>query len=250
MADIGPTLREARMRDGRDISEIEALTKIRAKYLRALENEEWALLPGPTFTKGFLRSYSDVLGLDSRLLVDEYRRQWEEPHELDVPVRPTIGAEGREVGRRLSARVRRSRWLAALALIVVLAIVVVLIGSPSNSPAPSSPGSGSTPGSHTPSGGAGPSAKTVSLRIEPTAPVYVCLVGDGGVVRLHKVIDVHTAVTTFLARRFVLSLSNTSPKLVIDGRLATVPHGGAFARYAITASGRTRLSLPARHRCP
>ena len=48
MADIGPTLREARMRDGRDISEIEQLTKIRAKYLRALENEEWALLPGPS----------------------------------------------------------------------------------------------------------------------------------------------------------------------------------------------------------
>ena len=47
MIDIGQTLRDARMREHVDITEIELRTKIRAKYLRALENEEWALLPGP-----------------------------------------------------------------------------------------------------------------------------------------------------------------------------------------------------------
>ncbi len=46
MPEIGATLREARMRARIDVSEIEAQTKIRAKYLRALENEEWGLLPG------------------------------------------------------------------------------------------------------------------------------------------------------------------------------------------------------------
>ena len=58
MAEIGATLREARMRARIDVSEIEAQTKIRAKYLRALENEEWGLLPGPTFVKSFLRTYA------------------------------------------------------------------------------------------------------------------------------------------------------------------------------------------------
>jgi len=57
------------MRARIDISELEAETKIRAKYLRALENEEWDLLPGPTYVKSFLRSYADALGLDGRLLV-------------------------------------------------------------------------------------------------------------------------------------------------------------------------------------
>ena len=70
MPEIGATLREARMRARIDISEIESETKIRAKYLRALENEEWDLLPGPTFVKTFLRTYADYLGLDSRLLVE------------------------------------------------------------------------------------------------------------------------------------------------------------------------------------
>ena len=41
-------------------------TKIRAKYLRALENEEWGLLPGPTFVKSFLRTYAEALGLDGK----------------------------------------------------------------------------------------------------------------------------------------------------------------------------------------
>ena len=65
MPEIGSTLREARMRARIDITEVEQATKIRAKYLRALENEEWNLLPGSTFIKSFLREYADYLGLDA-----------------------------------------------------------------------------------------------------------------------------------------------------------------------------------------
>ena len=81
MPEIGATLREARMRARIDVSEIEAQTKIRAKYLRALENEEWGLLPGPTFVKSFLRTYAQALGLDGKALVEEYRLQHEHPSE-------------------------------------------------------------------------------------------------------------------------------------------------------------------------
>ncbi len=80
MAEIGATLREARMRAGIDIAEVEARTKIRAKYLRALENEEWNLLPGPTFVKSFLKTYAEALGLDAKLLVEEYKFR-HEPYE-------------------------------------------------------------------------------------------------------------------------------------------------------------------------
>ena len=73
MPEIGESLREARMRARIDVSEIEAKTKIRAKYLRALENEEWSLLPGPTFVKSFLRTYAQALGLDGKALVEQYR---------------------------------------------------------------------------------------------------------------------------------------------------------------------------------
>src|SRR5829696_8345631 len=74
MPEIGDQLRETRLRNRIDITEVEAATKIRAKYLRALENEEWELLPGPTFVKTFLRTYADYLGLDARNLVESTGR--------------------------------------------------------------------------------------------------------------------------------------------------------------------------------
>src|SRR5215213_2581292 len=83
MPEIGQTLRETRLRNRVDIAEVEAGTKIRAKYLRALENEEWDLLPGPTFVKTFLRSYADYLGLDSRQLVEEYKQRFERPSQFE-----------------------------------------------------------------------------------------------------------------------------------------------------------------------
>src|ERR1700694_619406 len=81
MPEIGETLRDARMRGRIDVSEIEAQTKIRAKYLRALENEEWGLLPGPTFVKSFLRTYAKALGLDGKARVEKSRLSHEAPSE-------------------------------------------------------------------------------------------------------------------------------------------------------------------------
>ena len=80
-----------------DISEIEAETKIRAKYLRALENEEWDLLPGPTYVKSFLRTYADALGLDGKLLIEEYKLRHE--RLSDVELQP-IAPPGRRERRR------------------------------------------------------------------------------------------------------------------------------------------------------
>jgi len=89
MPEIGSSLREARMRAKIDISEIEAQTKIRAKYLRALENEEWDLLPGPTFVKTFLRTYADYLGLDARNLVEQYRSRYERTSATELTPSPS-----------------------------------------------------------------------------------------------------------------------------------------------------------------
>src|SRR5271155_4070611 len=97
MPEIGATLREARMRARIDVSEIEAQTKIRAKYLRALENEEWGLLPGPTFVKSFLRTYATALHLDGKALVEESRLTQERPSEgmLEPIVSPSQRNRGR-----------------------------------------------------------------------------------------------------------------------------------------------------------
>ena len=110
------------MRRRIDMTEVETATKIRGKYLRALENEEWDLLPGPTFVKSFLRTYAEYLGLDARLLVEEYRQRFERPATQDL----TPFSAGRTVGR--TGRRRRAR-LAAIQPVIVIAVgVVALLG--------------------------------------------------------------------------------------------------------------------------
>ncbi len=85
MFEIGTSLREARLRKGIEIPDAERGTKIRAKYLRALETESFDILPGQAYIKSFLRAYADYLDLDGQLFVDEYTsRFWidEEPGAL------------------------------------------------------------------------------------------------------------------------------------------------------------------------
>jgi cytoskeleton protein RodZ len=74
--EIGISLREARLRQQLELPEIEQATKIRGKYLRALEEEQFEVLPATTYVKGFLRAYADYLGLDGQLYVDEFNSRY------------------------------------------------------------------------------------------------------------------------------------------------------------------------------
>src|SRR5918911_1202150 len=94
MFEIGSSLREARVRQGLDFPELEAATKIRGKYLRALEDEDFAQLPAQTYVKGFLRTYADYLGLDGQLYVDEFNSRYVVGEEEPV-LRPRRSSAGR-----------------------------------------------------------------------------------------------------------------------------------------------------------
>jgi hypothetical protein len=74
--EIGISLREARLRQQLELPEVEQATKIRGKYLRALEEEQFEVLPAQTYVKGFLRAYADYLGLDGQLYVDEFNSRY------------------------------------------------------------------------------------------------------------------------------------------------------------------------------
>ncbi|MDX6684554.1 MAG: cytoskeleton protein RodZ, partial [Baekduia sp.] len=127
MPEIGATLREARMRARIDISEIEAETKIRAKYLRALENEEWGLLPGPAYVRSFLRTYAEALDLDAKLLLEEYKLRHERPSDHDLM---PIGAQRRRGrGGRGGGPVRHREPRGVPRGLVIGVIVLLLIGA-------------------------------------------------------------------------------------------------------------------------
>ena len=81
MLDIGRSLREARIRRGVELAQVEAATHIRTKYLQALEDDRFELLPGEAYVRGFLRTYGDFLELDADLFVDEYNARFAPPEE-------------------------------------------------------------------------------------------------------------------------------------------------------------------------
>jgi len=103
--EIGNSLREARVRQQLEFGELEQATKIRARYLRALEEESFDTLPAQTYVKGFLRTYADYLGLDGQLYVDEYNSRFgsgeEEPRE---PVVARRSSNVRRQHRRVESR--------------------------------------------------------------------------------------------------------------------------------------------------
>jgi helix-turn-helix protein/uncharacterized protein DUF4115 len=116
--EIGNSLREARLRQGFELPRVEADTKIRAKYLRALEDERFDVLPGETYVKGFLRTYAEYLGLDGQLYVDEYNSRFAREEEFPV--------QSPAVRRPRARRVESNFVVVALAGIVAVTILVVV----------------------------------------------------------------------------------------------------------------------------
>ena len=144
MFDIGSSLREARLRQELDFPALEERTKIRPKYLRALEDERFDILPAPTYVKGFLRSYAEALGLDGQPFVDEYNSRFAVGDD-DLVVRAT---------RRVSAprrdrQVRESRMaavaLVAIAILTALVIAAWRFGGPEEQEVPGLAAQGTTP---------------------------------------------------------------------------------------------------------
>jgi cytoskeleton protein RodZ len=265
MADIGATLREARMRQRIDISEIESETKIRAKYLRALENEEWDLLPGPTYVKSFLRTYAEALGLDGKLLIEEYKLRHERLSDVEMqPIRPPGAREPRRRRRVGSGRGWAVLAVVALLIVGLYALGKIDVGDGGGSDAASTTATTpttttkkrttSTSRSKRSSAGSKSSKhkkaqpKLVRLRLVPTGPVYVCLKRSGGQTVVNgRILQAGSRQPTYRSRRFRLLLGNSEVRLRINGRTRGVAPSGGVLGYEVTPPGRVR-ALPAASR--
>jgi transcriptional regulator with XRE-family HTH domain len=255
MPEIGATLREARMRQRIDISQIEAQTKIRAKYLRALENEEWDLLPGPTFVKSFLRTYAEALGLDARAIVEEYKLRHERlsEHEL-LPIAPP----GRQERRRRGPPSGIGRDVLVALLVVGLVALLIVLGNNSSN------GNKTPVATTTTTGGKATPARTkrktspraaagtvARLRLVPKGQVWVCLQAAGGRTLIKgRIIGPTDSLPVYRSKEFRMTFGNGNLSMRINGRTRTVPNVQNAVGYRVDRRGRrTVLSSAQRPTC-
>jgi cytoskeleton protein RodZ len=259
MPSIGETLRDARIRARFDMAEVESETKIRARYLRAMENEEWDVLPGAVYTKSFLRTYGDYLGLDSRMLVEEFKRRYERPAEHEL--RPVASARrGGGGGHRPRRGLRVPPWLAILVVLVGVGVALDEIGQNTPNSKTTNNVTNLHPGAHKrrhprrrhrtpPSKPAKP--KTVTLQLTPTAAVYVCLINGAGKHLIPGITyNVGQTIPTETARELYLTLGNANVQMKVDGKPVAVAPSSAPIAYRIRPRGTSTMTNGRQPSCP
>jgi cytoskeleton protein RodZ len=129
---VGSRLREARTRRKLSLADAEEATRIRPRYLQAIESENWDELPGDTYARAFIRTYGRFLGLDGERLAEEQRRQrgalrpGEQLPRVDPRPRPVVRGGGR---RRRAPSVSPRLTAAAVTALVAAALLVVGLSS-------------------------------------------------------------------------------------------------------------------------
>jgi cytoskeleton protein RodZ len=237
---IGEELRQEREDRGIELEEVEAATGVRARFLRAIEEEDWEQLPGEFYARAFTRTYARYLGLDPAEFALEHRPDHVGEGEAGPRVEPEL------VPRVPSARKSRP-WLpiaGVLGAVLLLAIVVMVIAALS--------GGGSTRSSSSSTGqrgegrGAGtkhqpkppPKPPGTSLTLTATAEVWVCLLdGSGKPLIDGEILQPGSEAGPFSSHRYSMSFGNGSVELDVDGSPQPTPESSSPIGFAIDSHG-------------
>jgi Helix-turn-helix domain len=242
---IGTTLRKARTERGLELSDVERATKIRVKFLEAMEEDRWDALPAPVYARGFLDIYARHLGLDREALLDQYRETVDDERAESIPnsvIKPGTLPQHRSAKRIPEINLKPlAKVLAGLVLLVIAGLVIV----------------GSIGGSDDGDDGqkrqekergtkaAVPPASTdtttttasgqVSVELRSTATVWVCLVDDSGT----PLVDSETLTADesrgpFNGSGFEVTFGNGSIEMAVNGEPEPVPEVAEPIGYRIT----------------
>lgn len=121
MFEIGSALRDARVRRDISLQQAEDDTKIRVKYIQAMENEDFDILPAGTYVKGFLRTYAEYLNLEAQLLIDEYNERFGTGEHREHVIQPTRTPKAAAVPK--ARRKHQTNYI----LVAILAVVIIAV---------------------------------------------------------------------------------------------------------------------------
>lgn len=248
---VGTILREARNRREVELSEVEAATRIRFRFLRAIEDEEWDVLPGGVYTRGFIRTYASFLGLDGDRLVNDYRESVEPWHRT-----ADASQQQAQPGSRGASSGSRGVALGASVVVAVIAVAAIAIVA--------------IPGSGGGEGGSGhhrhrvverpkpraesatpPAKQGVTVELTASAEVWACVLDAKGKALVDGLIlEAGAEEGPFHSGSFTVSFGNGEVKMRIDGREAEIPATSSPIGYAIDSAGKlTKLAEAERPTC-
>jgi len=250
---VGPTLREARKRRELELSDVEQATRIRPRFLRAIESEEWDVLPGGVYTRGFIRTYGAYLGLDGDRLAADYRRDVEGAGGENGPGTEHAPTQTADAGGRLQPS-RRGGWIAVAVVLLIGALAIVVLPAGGGGPdvaKPPAPRAGGTDRRAKQVPATKLQAGSVSLRLTATAEVWVCvLAGSGRHLVDGQILETGARAGPFHSGSFTVSFGNGEVSMLIDGREAEIPATSSPIGYAVDSSGTlTELSETERPTC-
>ena len=242
MFEIGNSLREARYRQQLELTEIEQATKIRGRYLRALEEESFDVLPAQTYVKGFLRTYADYLGLDGQLYVDEYNSRYGVGD--DEQREPVVARRSSSVHQRHRRLERRGVVFALAGIGALFALVIAAWKFSGNDTQPiPNLGSGTTkqrtttqvPTHHKPA--AKPPFHFFVVSVAAPSWMEVRNYSASGPALFTGTLDLHKNLF-FTARRLWINFGSPGGlKASVNGRAVTIPGGGRTVSVVVTRRG-------------
>jgi len=207
-----------------------------------MEDEEWDVLPGETYARGFIRTYASYLGLDGERLADEHCRDSGVVRPGERLPSPERGTEQGESRRRRRLPPRLVAAIVSVAMVAALIAIGLSSGGGSSPTAPPErPAGGRQPEATIRHSGSPPRPQGLSLRLTTTAEVWVCLLdGAGRPLVDGQILAAGSEAGPFRSGSFTVSFGNGEVAMTVNGQQAGIPATSSPIGYAIGAGGTLR----------
>jgi cytoskeletal protein RodZ len=124
MSEIGKALKSARIEKGYTLDDLQQITKIQKKYLIAIEEEDFSVLPGDFYVRAFIKQYAETVGLDSAVLLNQLKPKVKPADEPEM-----TRAKTKNDKANFQRTDRFNHFLSLLPTIIIVVVVVVILGS-------------------------------------------------------------------------------------------------------------------------
>jgi hypothetical protein len=231
------------------ISEVEEATKIRSRFLRAIESEEWDVLPGVAYARSFIRTYADFLGLDGARLAAEHKQE----HTTTAAAGPHVEPDpiGPGTLRRRSGIPRGPLIAIVGAGLVAVLVILGLSGGDGGNSRPAKDGKPPSTADQLTVNGERSKSESLSMDLAATGEVWVCVLdGAGRELVEGEILPSGEEVGPFHSGSFTVAFGNGAIAMSIDGKEAEIPETASPIGYTIDSEGElTELTETERPTC-